>query len=120
MHRRAVISLLGAATISWPLSLKAQQVSKMARIGVFYYFTDNAVMGAASRAFLDEMRRRGFAERQNLRVELRHTERDLAALSADATELVGLKVDSACRARSRARTKGLRLGEQDHSNGLRS
>jgi putative tryptophan/tyrosine transport system substrate-binding protein len=50
-------------------------------------------MGAASRAFLDEMRRLGFVEGQNLRVELRHTERDLAALSADATELVGLKVD---------------------------
>jgi putative tryptophan/tyrosine transport system substrate-binding protein len=93
MHRRAVISLLGAATISWPLSLKAQQVSKTARIGVFTSSTDNAVMGAASRAFLDEMRRLGFVEGQNLRVELRHTERDLAALSADATELVGLKVD---------------------------
>jgi putative tryptophan/tyrosine transport system substrate-binding protein len=93
MHRRAVISLLGAAIISCPLSLSAQQVSKTARIGVFTSSTDNAIMGAASRAFLDEMRRLGFVEGQNLRVELRHTERDLAALSADATELVGLKAD---------------------------
>lgn len=93
MHRRAVIALLGGATISWPLSLSAQQVSKTARIGVFTSAMDNAVMGAASRAFLDEMGKLGFVEGQNLRVQLRHTERDLAALSADATELVGLKVD---------------------------
>jgi hypothetical protein len=57
VHRRAVIALLGGATISWPLSLSAQQVSKTARIGVFTSATDNAVMGAASRAFLDEMHR---------------------------------------------------------------
>ena len=54
----------------------------MARIGVFTSAADNAVMGAASRAFLDEMRKLGFAEGQNLRVEPRHTERDSTALSA--------------------------------------
>src|SRR3954453_18527486 len=82
MHRRAVMALVGGAAISWPQSVNAQQVSKKARIGVFTAAPDNPVMGPASRAFLDEMRRLGFGEGQNLTVEFRRTDRDLSALSA--------------------------------------
>jgi putative ABC transport system substrate-binding protein len=94
MYRRNVIALLGGTVISWPLPLRAQQIGKTARIGVFSAAADNPVMGPATRAFLDEMRRLGFGEGQNLIVEFRPTNRDLSALSADAKELVSLKVDA--------------------------
>ena len=93
MRRRDFIALLGGAAIPWSLPLKAQQLGKPARIGVFGAATDNPVMGPAYRAFIDEMRRLGFDEAQNLIVEHRPTEQDLSVLSAAAKELARLKVD---------------------------
>src|SRR4051794_23842779 len=93
MRRRDFIALLGGTAIPWSLPLKAQQLGKPARIGVFGAATDNPVMGPAYRAFIDEMRRLGFDEAQNLIVEHRPTEQDLSVLSAAAKELARLKVD---------------------------
>ena len=50
-------------------------------------------MGAAYRAFLDEMRRSGFENGQNLTVEHRSSEQDPSALSLEAKEFVDSKVD---------------------------
>jgi putative tryptophan/tyrosine transport system substrate-binding protein len=94
IHRRDFITLLGGTTIPWTQPLHAQQIGKRARIGVLAAATDNPVMGPAYRAFVDEMRRLGFDEGQNLTVEHRSTEQDFSALSADANELVSLNVDA--------------------------
>ena len=78
----------------WPLPLRAQQTGKMARIGVFGGSPDNPIMGPAYRAFGEELRKLGYAEGQNLTVEYRTTVPDIAVLTAQARELVRLKVDA--------------------------
>ncbi|WP_192735624.1 ABC transporter substrate-binding protein [Bradyrhizobium sp. OAE829] len=94
MHRRGFIALLAGMSVPWASPLYAQQIAKRARIGVLGAATDNPVMGPAYRAFVEELRRLGFDEGQNLIVEHRPTEQNLAALSADAKELVSLNVDA--------------------------
>jgi hypothetical protein len=64
MKRREFITLLGAVTIAKPPAADAQVVAgKPARVGLFA--SDNPVMGPATDAFLDELRRAGFVEGQN-------------------------------------------------------
>src|SRR5882672_3469669 len=96
MRRRDFIALLGGTSIPWSLPLYAQQSAKRTRIGVLggSSATDNPVMGPAYRAFVEEMRRLGFDEGQNLIVERRSSDQDFSALSADAKELVSLNVDA--------------------------
>ena len=64
-----------------------------ARIGVFAGSPDNPIMGPAYRAFLEELRKLGYAEGQNLIVEFRTTVPDISVLTAQARELIRLKVD---------------------------
>jgi putative ABC transport system substrate-binding protein len=92
MPRRDFIGFLASAAVLWPLGSRAQP--GMRRIGVLAAAADNPIMGPAYRAFLDELRTLGFEQGQNLAVEHRSTERDFAALSADARELVRGKVDA--------------------------
>ena len=94
MDRRDFIALLGGMAIPWARPVHAQQIGKRARIGVLGAAQDNPVMGPAYRAFIDELRRLGFEQGQNLTVEHRPTEQDLSALFADAKELASLNVDA--------------------------
>ena len=64
MRRREFITLLGGAAAAWPLAARAQQRERMRRIGVFA-LTHNPVVGAAYRAFLDELRSAGFNEAES-------------------------------------------------------
>jgi putative ABC transport system substrate-binding protein len=70
LKRRDFITLLGGAAAAWPLAARAQQTGRAARIGVFTGATI-PVMATAYRAFVDELRRLGFGEGQNLIIELR-------------------------------------------------
>ena len=105
MRRREFITLLGSAAAVVPLTARAQQPGKPARIGVFAGST-NAIMGPAYRAFLDELRRAGFVEGRNLTVVLRQSDQDFSALSTQAVEmardnpdvLVALGLEHALRA----------------------
>jgi putative ABC transport system substrate-binding protein len=94
VHRRNFMALLGGMSALWAPSLYAQQIGKRTRIGVLGSATDNPIMGPAYRAFVQEMRRLGFDEGQNLIIEHRPSEQDLSALSADAKELVSLNVEA--------------------------
>jgi putative tryptophan/tyrosine transport system substrate-binding protein len=91
MKRRTFISLLGAAA-AWPLAARAQQPGRSARIGVFAGAT-NPIMAPAYRAFLEELRRFGFTEGQNLTVDLHGTDQDLLALSKQAVDMVRANPD---------------------------
>ena len=60
-------------------------------VGLFA--SDNAVMGPASSAFLDELRDAGFIEGQNLVIDRKSTEQGLDALVAQALEMVRANSD---------------------------
>jgi putative ABC transport system substrate-binding protein len=92
MRRRAFLSILGGLA-TWPLPLRAQSSGKPPRIGVFAASATNRVMGPAYRAFLDELRRAGFTEGENLLVDHKPSEQHLPALSEQAEAMARANVD---------------------------
>jgi putative tryptophan/tyrosine transport system substrate-binding protein len=91
VNRRNLITLLGGAA-AWPLAARAQQPGKPARIAVFAG-AENPVMAPAYRAFVNELRKSGFNEGENLVVDQRPTDQDLPALTAQAAEMVRANPD---------------------------
>jgi ABC-type uncharacterized transport system substrate-binding protein len=92
MRRREFISLLGGAAATWSLTARAQQQERMRRIGwlasggpISYRFS--------LAAFRDGLRALNYVEGQNINIEYRWAEGNLAQLPALAKELVDLKVD---------------------------
>ena len=66
IKRREFITLLGGAAAAWPLAAHAQQrPSKFSRIG-FLGLRGTVISDMGYAAFIDELRRLGFAEGQNL------------------------------------------------------
>jgi putative tryptophan/tyrosine transport system substrate-binding protein len=92
--RRDFIALLGGAAVAWPVSARAQHGEPRKRIGVFAASAANPVMGPAYQAFLDELRKVGFTEGQNLIVDHRPTEQDLSTLSTQAIDMVSADPDA--------------------------
>ena len=92
MKRRQFIALLGgAAAIRWPLTARAQQPSKIARIGFLGFGTASAWSSRVEvlRAGLRDL---GYVDGDTFRIEFRWTER-AEQLRELAAELVGMKVD---------------------------
>jgi putative ABC transport system substrate-binding protein len=90
MRRRKFITLLGGATVAWPLAARAQQ-SKIARIGALYIGTADAE--SFKRELREGLRELGYVEGQNIEFEFRSAEGQLDRLPGLAAELVRLKVD---------------------------
>src|SRR5262245_40586158 len=89
MKRREFISLVGGALVAWPRAVRAQQPTKVWRIGY---------LGAAQRmpvvdGFLEEMRALGYVEGKNFTIEWRFAQGDYERLPELAADLVRLKVD---------------------------
>jgi putative ABC transport system substrate-binding protein len=95
MKRREFITLLGGAA-ALPLAARAQQATKMARIGVLLPgHSDNAdVSSRAFNAFLPALRELGYIEGQNIAIERKFAEGDTDRLRRLATELVERRVDA--------------------------
>jgi putative tryptophan/tyrosine transport system substrate-binding protein len=91
MRRREFILALGNAA-AWPLAARGQQPDKIARVG-FVGAERRSLSGAAYRAFLDEMQIHGFTDGQNLVVDFRRLEQDMAGLSSDMAEFVRSNVN---------------------------
>jgi putative ABC transport system substrate-binding protein len=91
MKRREFITLLGGATVAWPLVVRAQQPTKLPVIGVLSPFID------ADSTFLRDLRHgldaRGLREGQKIAIEYRSAEGRINQLPVLADELVRLKVD---------------------------
>jgi ABC-type uncharacterized transport system substrate-binding protein len=87
MRRREFITLLGGAT-AWPLAARAQQFR---RIGVLVSTgtTDPSYLAA----FVQALRKFGWVDGQNLRLDIRWHENDPARARAFATELVAIDPD---------------------------
>jgi putative ABC transport system substrate-binding protein len=93
MRRRDVLSLLGGAAVSWPITARAQQLGKVPRIG--YLSPGSASPGPL--AYHDEFRRGlrelGYVEGRNIVIEYRFANGKFDRLAPLAAELVQLDVD---------------------------
>ena len=88
MRRREFVTLLGGAAV-WPLAARAQQLSSIL-IG-FLSASSAAAFTKEIDAFRDGLRKLGYIEGRNVRLEYRFASGDLDELAVLGTELVQLK-----------------------------
>ena len=92
--RRQFISVLSGAAFPWPLAARAQQIAgRTARIGIVRPPLDNPVVGVGYPAFLDELKKSGFSEGQNLTIEVVRDDQDAQQLFAATADLVRSNVE---------------------------
>ena len=89
MKRREFITALGVAA-TWPFAARAQQAGRTYRLGVLMGHPRDVPVNVA---FLEEFRRYGFIEGQNLAVEWRAFGQNLDLIPQYAAELVSARVD---------------------------
>ena len=90
MRRRKFITLIGGAAVAWPFAAMAQEAGRTYRLGVLLPATRDVPVNAA---FLNEFRRHGFIEGQNLTVEWRAYGLHPDLISQYAAELVKARVN---------------------------
>src|SRR6476620_77059 len=93
MRRRDFISFLGGAAVAWPLAAAAQQSTNSKLLAIFSPAEPSADLHEhseikKSRAFFAELRRLGWIEGQNLKVESYGREQNVSGPEALATEIV--------------------------------
>jgi putative tryptophan/tyrosine transport system substrate-binding protein len=92
MRRREFISLLGGATVVWPLATRAQQSER--RVGVLIPgAADDPPMQVRLAAFLDELQQLGWTSGRNVRIDTRFGAGDADLTRKQAGELVALGPD---------------------------
>jgi putative ABC transport system substrate-binding protein len=89
MTRREFIALAGAS-VTWPFAAGAQEPGRMYRLGVLQPLTRDAPVQVA---FIEELRRLGFIEGQNLTLEWRAFANHFDLISQYAAELIKARVD---------------------------
>jgi putative ABC transport system substrate-binding protein len=98
MRRRDFITLLGSAAASplaaWPLTARAQQGGPMRRVGVLMNgVATESQQQAYLAAFSEALRRAGWTEGQNLRIDVRWNAGDAELARTYAAQLIGLLPD---------------------------
>jgi putative ABC transport system substrate-binding protein len=94
MRRREFITLIsGAAAAAWPLTARAQQSEKIARLGWLAASLNNPVQALGHQVLISSLQKLGFTEGQNLAIEHRPTDEGIPKAFAGANELVAAKVD---------------------------
>ena len=91
MTRREFITLLGGAAAAWPLAARAQQPTKIFRIG-FLGFGTRAAWANRIEALQGGLRDLGYVEGRNIVIEFRWTE-TIEQLPELATELARMNVN---------------------------
>jgi putative ABC transport system substrate-binding protein len=92
--RRQLIAGLGGAAVAWPLAAQAQQLAgRNARIGLLRTSLDDPVTKIGYPAFIDELKKSGFSEGQNLTVEAVRIDQDTQRLFAETADLVRSNVE---------------------------
>jgi putative tryptophan/tyrosine transport system substrate-binding protein len=87
-NRREIITLVGGAAVSWPLAVRAQQPTKLVRIGVLA-----SLPLPPLQRFSHKLREYGYVEGQNLRFESRFAEGRDDCYPVLAAELAAVPVD---------------------------
>jgi putative ABC transport system substrate-binding protein len=95
MKRRDFITLLSGAAAAWPLAARTQQSERMRRIGVLMGFAEGDREGQSFvAAFREALRRLGWIEGRNVRIDRRWaTADDPASIPRLANELIVLQPD---------------------------
>ena len=93
MKRRDLITLLGSAAATWPVTMRAQE--RVRRVGVLTVLPEGDPEAKARLAALrDGLRRLGWVDGRNIRLEIREgAGTDPARMRAQASELVALNPD---------------------------
>jgi putative ABC transport system substrate-binding protein len=92
MRRREFITLLGAA--AWPVAASAQQPERMRRIGVLMGYAESDPAAQAQVAVLrQELRKLGWEEGRNIRVDVRFPGADADKVRVVLIELMSLTPD---------------------------
>jgi putative ABC transport system substrate-binding protein len=97
MRRREFITLLGgAATVAWPLAVRAQQQhERMRRIGILMNLAaDDPQAQARVAAFLQGLQEAGWAVGRNVQIDIRWGDRDAERNRKNVAELVALTPDA--------------------------
>jgi putative tryptophan/tyrosine transport system substrate-binding protein len=89
MRRREFIALIGAS-VGWPFVALAQEPGRIYRLGGLSPAPRESPLNVA---YLDELRRHGFIEGQNLAVEYRSYGENVDLIQRYATELIMARVD---------------------------
>jgi len=93
LKRREFITLLGSASVAWPLVARVQQREQMRRIGVLMSAASETDQQAGVTLFLEVLHQLGWIDGHNVRVEIRWARGDPAEARKDAEELVALPAD---------------------------
>ena len=93
MKRRDFITLLGGAA-AWPMAARAQQTERVRQIGVLTFSAEGDEEGRSSvAAFREELRKLGWIEGRNSKIDIRWAAADVELMKAFAKELVTLQPD---------------------------
>jgi putative ABC transport system substrate-binding protein len=90
VRRREIITLVGAATVAWPLAARAQEPGRIYRLGTLQLSPRSLPNHVA---FYAELQRLGFIEGQNLVVDERGYGLHVEQLADHAAEIVKAQVD---------------------------
>src|SRR5262249_10590450 len=92
--RRELLAALGGAAAAWPLPARAQQASAVRHIGVLMNgtATETAAQSYVA-AFVQALRQLGWAEGQNVRIDVRWSAGDAGLARIYAAQLIGLMPD---------------------------
>ena len=93
IRRREFIFTLGGAAAAWPLRARAQQPSKIWRIGFIAGASARFVGGQSVRRIQQGMREHGYVEGKDFVMEWRFADAQPERYSEFAADFVGLKVD---------------------------
>jgi putative ABC transport system substrate-binding protein len=94
LKRREFITLLGGATVAWPLAARAQQPDQVRRIGALMAYAESDREGRAFvTAFREGLQKLGWAEGRNIRIDYRWAALDAELMQRFAKELVALQPD---------------------------
>ena len=94
MRRREFIKLLGGAGATWPLAVRAEQSSRVRRVGVLMNTSAEDPLGqAASTAFAQGLQQKGWEVGNNVRLDYRWGAGDTERFRKYSAELVALAPD---------------------------
>ena len=94
MKRREFITLLGGAAAAWPLAARAQQAERVRRIGVLMGYAEiDPAAQAQVAALRQELRKLGWEEERNIRIDVRFPAANADRVRAILMELMSLRPD---------------------------